>query len=104
MGGDAYLDFMRSRVLYEGKDLAAARAAAEQAIGTEPTLPSPYWMLMDISVDEKDYAAAVRVLTALEKATGEATGGLDAGGPYAELVRSDEYRKWVASRRKGATE
>ena len=24
-----------------------------------------------------------------------------AAGPYAELVRSDEYRKWIASRRKG---
>jgi len=98
-GSDAYLDFMRSKVLYEKKDLAGARAAAQQAIAKEPTLADPYWVLIDISVDEKDHGGAVGVLAALEKATGQRIDGLDASGPYAELVRSAEYRNWSASRR-----
>jgi tetratricopeptide (TPR) repeat protein len=99
VGEDALLDWMRAGILLDKGEWPGARAAAESAIAREPQLAQPYWTLVDISVYEKKYADAVRVLTALEAATGQRVEDLDQQEGFADFVRSDEFKRWKASRR-----
>lgn len=101
VGSDAYLDYMRSVILYEDKKVPAAKAAAAEGIAREPSLAAPYWTLVEISLDESDYAETARVLTALENATGlPVEGDVKNSDLYAGFKRSDAYKRWIESRKK----
>jgi tetratricopeptide (TPR) repeat protein len=99
VGDDALLDSIRATILFNKRQLPEAKAAAEVAIAREPQLADPYWTLIEISLSEKKHAETVRVLTAMEAATGQRPGDLEQQQPFADFVRSDEFKKWMASRR-----
>jgi tetratricopeptide (TPR) repeat protein len=99
VGDDALLDSIRATLLFNKRELVGAKAAAEAAIAREPQLADPYWTLIEISLSEKKYAETARLFTAMEAATGQRAGDLEQQQPFADFVRSDEFKKWRAARR-----
>jgi len=98
VGGDPYLDFMRANVLYAGGRRSEARAAARRAVEREPGLEDPYWTLVTISLDEKDFGETARLLDEIETELGLVVGDLKLIPEYSEFLESDAYDAWAASR------
>ena len=63
LGGDAYLDVLRTTMYIEKGDLDAAHRSALRATTREPSLPDGQWALVNVSLAKKDFAETVRVLT-----------------------------------------
>ena len=95
LGGDPYLDFFRANVFYVAGRLDKAKKAARRAIKAEPTLEDPYWTLVTISLDEKQFTETARLLTEIETALGLLLGDLGGVPEYEEFVRSDVYAAWA---------
>lgn len=69
-GADTWFDYLRGNVLVEDKKLAEGKASLEAGVKREPSLPEPYYSLIDISLLEKKYAETAKWMVACEKATG----------------------------------
>jgi len=98
VGGDPYLDFMRANVLYAGGRRSEARAAARRAVEREPGLEDPYWTLVTISLDERDFGETAKLLDEIETSLGLVVGDLTRIPEYSEFLESDAYDAWAASR------
>jgi tetratricopeptide (TPR) repeat protein len=98
VGGDPYLDFMRANVLFAGGRTTEARKAARRAIEHEPELQDPYWTLVTISLDEKEFVETARLLDQIEGQLGIIIGDLSMVPEYAEFMKSDAYTAWEADR------
>jgi tetratricopeptide (TPR) repeat protein len=98
VGGDSYLDFMRANLHYSAGRTEEARATALKAVEREPTLIQPYWSLLTLSVEAKDFAETARLLTIVEEGFPVRFDALEEAEPYAEFVKSPEYEKWLAAR------
>jgi tetratricopeptide (TPR) repeat protein len=98
VGGDPYLDFMRANLLYAAGRKSEARAAARRAVEREPGLEDPYWTLVTISLDDKDFGETAKLLDEIETALGLAIGDLSQIPEYSEFLESDAYDAWAASR------
>jgi tetratricopeptide (TPR) repeat protein len=94
VGGDPYLDFFRANVLYVAGRLEEAKQAARRAIEAEPTLEDPYWTLVTISLDEREFTETARLLTEIENELGLVLGDLGGVPEYREFVESDAYPEW----------
>ncbi len=66
-GTDGRLCYLKAYILDKDKMPSAARAAAEEGIATEPDMTDNYTALLKFALDERDFAAAVRVLMLVEK-------------------------------------
>lgn len=98
VGGDPYLDFMRANVLYAAGRRSEARAAARRAVEREPGLEDPYWTLVTISLEEKDFGETAKLLDEIETSLGLVIGDLTQIPGYSEFLQSDAYKAWAASR------
>jgi predicted Zn-dependent protease len=100
VGGDPYLDFMRGSMLLEAEQFDRARERAHAALEREPGLVDPHWLLVTVSLREKNFAETVRLFGTLESELGiEMEPDLMALEPiYADFLQSDEYRAWLAAR------
>jgi hypothetical protein len=98
VGGDPYLDFMRANVLYADGRKSEARKAARRAIEHEPGLEDPYWTLVTISLDEKDFVETARLLGEIENRHGIVIGDLSLIPEYSEFLESAAYDSWVGTR------
>lgn len=99
IGGDPYLDFFRANVLYAADRLAEAKLAARRAIAAEADLENPYWTLLTISLDEKEFVETARLLTAMERELGLVLGDIGVVPGYREFMQSVAYADWQAARR-----
>jgi len=97
VGGDPYLSCFRANVLYVGGRLAEAKRHARRAISRDPRLEDPYWTLVTISLDEGNYGETARLLTAIRTELKIELADLREIPEYADFVRSDAYRRWVAA-------
>lgn len=104
IGGDPYLHVFRSNVYYAEKKLDKARQCAEKAIAAEPALTDAHFNLITICLDQKDYAKVAAILTVLEKDLGVELNDLTEVPVYADFVKSDEYKKWLAGRKQPASD
>jgi tetratricopeptide (TPR) repeat protein len=93
--GDPYLDFFRANILYTDGNWVGAKRFARQAIDREPDLEDPYWTLITISLDERDYTETARLLTAVEDSLGFVIGDLIDIPEYAGFRESEQYRRWL---------
>ena len=93
--GDPYLDFFRANIFYSDGNWAGAKRFAKQAIDREPDLEDPYWTLITISLDERDYAETARLLIAVEDSLGLVIGDLIDIPEYAGFRASEPYRRWL---------
>ncbi|HWF67401.1 MAG TPA: hypothetical protein VN670_08850, partial [Acidobacteriaceae bacterium] len=69
-GQDAYLDAMRAnmyRLQGGSANLSAAQKEYEKAIALEPTLHEPYWGLVYLSLQNKDFDRTVELLNRIQR-------------------------------------
>ena len=94
VGGDPYLEFLRGNTfMMEGKT-EEAKTRLKSAIEREKDLEDPYWSLISISIDEKNFAKTAHWLDRIE-ALGVELGDLTEVPYYAEFVKSPEYKTWM---------
>src|SRR5205823_6036781 len=98
VGGDAYLEFKRSEILFIAEDYERAKQAALRAIQAEKTLAQPYNMMVRISVRKNLFSDAVRWLISLERDAGAQLADLTKIEEFKEFIASSEYREWAKSR------
>ncbi len=100
LGGDPYLDIMRSSTLFEKGDYATAKKLAEQVLASDETLEDAYWNLAGIALEQKDHDEVVRILFLLEQKLGVETNPVDIGGDpaWANFVTTDAYQTWLTGR------
>jgi hypothetical protein len=98
IGGDPYLDVLRSS-LYGGLgDTLKAKEAATRAMEQEPTLLEPYYFLLHCLSGEYHAAEAIPILDKLcavaNLQRAQLAKILEPKRDYAALVASPEYRQW----------
>ncbi|MFT3712857.1 MAG: hypothetical protein QM817_34830 [Archangium sp.] len=91
-GADAWFDYLRGAVLTEDKKLGEAKTSLEAAVKREPSLPEPYYSLIDLALLEKKFADAAKWMGACEKATGVSFDAHAQG--FEEFLASKEGKAW----------
>ena len=100
-GQDAHLDTIRANIyrLQGGSaNLAEAEREFNKAIAAEPTLHEPYWGLVKISLQNKDFDRTAELLDRIQRELHVRIADLEKLPDYTEFVKSDAYRKWKAAR------
>jgi len=100
VGGDPYQKVVRAGIYIATGQVAKAREACEQAIKKDPMLKGAYWRLVDVSLQQKDFAETARLLNLLADRFQVQIKDLTTVPSYAEFVRSPEYKEWLKSREK----
>lgn len=101
VGGDPYLDYLRSNLFAAGKDRAAAREYAARAFERDPSLLGPVNTLLTYALQDGDFEDAKRWLLTIERSP---TFGLrfnadfDGNAYFAEFVKSPQYAEWLRER------
>ncbi len=98
VGGDAAMLVKRAAVLLLLKRVPEARQAVEDAIAAEPDYYDAYTTGADVSLAEKNFDETVKYLTILETKFEVVWPDLRNVPVFAEFVKSDQYRKWAATR------
>lgn len=97
VGGDAYLDVLRGNVLWQAGRLDAAKKAANSARERDARLEyEVLWLLLDLALEQKDHAATLELMVALEEDYGVEWMDLSDIETYAAFVASPEYQQWKA--------
>jgi tetratricopeptide (TPR) repeat protein len=96
---DPYLQYLRGSVQLEKGDGKEARRLFQAAIDAEPTMVTPYWVLIGLSLQDKKYKDTARYLTAIERDAGMAIGDLEEVEQYEGFVKSPEYKSWIKERK-----
>ncbi|HSN93098.1 MAG TPA: hypothetical protein VLS93_17840 [Anaeromyxobacteraceae bacterium] len=99
---DPYLQFLRGSILLQKGDRDGAKQRFHMAIAGEPGLPAPYWALIELSMQDKDFRSTAELLTAIERNGGVQLANLEDVPAYADFVKSKEYGPWKARRAKKA--
>ncbi len=98
VGGDPYLNVMRANIYVERKDLANARRLAEQTIEEAPDIVDGYWVLINVTLAERNFGDTAKWLTKIGEEFAIEFEDLTTIPEYAEFVKSPEYQKWMQSR------
>lgn len=98
VGGDAFMETLAADILSQKGDYRAARARAARAAAAEPTLVNPWFVLLTISVAERDHAETAWALTVLETRFQQTIADLTTVPQYATFVQTPEYTQWARSR------
>ncbi len=98
IGGDKYLDLLRSGVHLAAGDTVASISTCQQAVVAEPSLPHAYWSLVQISLQRREHALTASLLTHLESRLGEKLGDLRGAPEFRKFVESPEYEIWQEAR------
>ncbi len=95
VGGDPYLDVLRSNINLQRGDLVKAQAHAVSACDREPLLLGGWWSRVSVALARKDFAETARLLKHIRNEMGVQLSDLTKIPEYAEFVRSDAYRGFV---------
>jgi tetratricopeptide (TPR) repeat protein len=98
--GDPYLDLLRARAHSGSDDPKSAVDACEKAVLREPTLAVGWWSLIAYALQQKDYAKVASTLTELEQNLKLPMESVETAPAFADFVKSEEYRRWAAARKK----
>ena len=99
---DPYLDSLRAALLLDAGRLPEARDQAEAAVRGAPDVAHAWWMLVTVTLRQKDHGATADVLTRLQKRFGLAIGDLGDADEYRDFVASQEYLAWRRAQDKAA--
>jgi hypothetical protein len=94
LGGDAYLDFLEGNVHYTKGDHAAAKVHLNRAITAERDLVEPYWTLITISLEQRDWAETTRLLERVELDAKVELQDVGQVTEYAEFTKTKAYQTW----------
>lgn len=105
-GPEAYLAFLKGRMHLLKEDYDSATRFARESIAQEQWLREPYFLLIDITIAQKDHARTAKLLDFVEEKIGwqfppEA---LEQNDSFAEFVKSADYRTWSTPRKAKPTE
>jgi len=103
VGGDSYLHVFRGAVQLAQKQLDKARECVQKALDAEPKMIQAHFTMIAVCLAQKDYAAVAKSLSYLENDMGVELNDLAQVPDYADFVKSEEYRKWQAGRKKPAS-
>lgn len=95
---DPYLHYLRGSVMLDKGDGKAARRYFQSAIDAEPRLVMPYWVLISLSLTDKQYKDTARYLTGIERNAGVRLSDLTQLEQYQGFVKSKEYKAWNKER------
>ncbi len=95
VGGDPYLDVLRSNINLQRGDLEKAQVHAVSACDREPLLLGGWWSRVSVSLARKDFPETARLLTHIRDEMGVELSDLSTIPEYAEFVKSDAYRTFV---------
>ena len=101
VGGDPYLDVLRANLRIVQGDHEAARVLTQKAIDAEEALVEAYWTLVTIALAEKNFDETTRLLNLIIQKFNVEIGDLSGNPPYAEYIKSPQYRQWMQSRLRG---
>jgi tetratricopeptide (TPR) repeat protein len=93
LGGDPYLKVLRGNILLRQHKLDAARDLVQKALNEDPNLLRAYYAMIEISLDQRDYAETVKWLKKAES-LGVTFGDLTRVRSFDQFVRSPEYKAW----------
>ncbi|NQT36710.1 MAG: hypothetical protein HQ581_04425 [Planctomycetes bacterium] len=95
VGSDPYLNVMRAGAYSEMQDYAKAKQCVRQAIEADDTLINAHWALVNISLDEKDFAETTRLMKTIADRFEFEANDLTTEPEYAEYVKSPHYQEWL---------
>ena len=100
LGGDPYIDFLRSRQYFAMEKFDLAKAMAQKSIRAEPWLHDPYWLLIDIAIKQKDHRSTAKLLVAIERRLRVTilVKNVEESAAYAEFIKSPNFKKWAKPR------
>lgn len=98
--GDPFLNTIRARMLLDEGKTAEARRMFEETIAASPEIENAYWGLLEILVAEKKYAETAKLLKIVATRFDADLTTLAELPPYAEFVKTIQYRDLVRSLRK----
>jgi tetratricopeptide (TPR) repeat protein len=94
LGGDAYLDFLEGNIYYSKGDHQGAKVRLNRAIATEPDLADPYWTLITISLEQRQWNETARLLDLVEQKARVELQDVGSVAEYAEFAKSKAYQTW----------
>ena len=100
VGGDAYLTYYEGLVLVMKGDPDAARKAYELAVQKDKRLADPYWTLIEMALESKNWKEVTRLLLAVENDAGVEMSDLQDADGYKEYIATDDYQSWLKQREK----
>ncbi|MFE8600900.1 tetratricopeptide repeat protein [Archangium violaceum] len=95
---DPYLQYLRGSVMLDKEDRKAAIGYFKAAVTREPTLALAHWVLIGLSLQDKQFKDTVRYLDAIERDTSVELADLEGLEEYAGFVKSPEYKAWKKKR------
>jgi tetratricopeptide (TPR) repeat protein len=95
LGGDPYLDAMRSTYALAHGDAWAARRFARRAIEREPSLIEGYWALVDCALKAEDHEETLARLEEIDRKFGIEFQDLNQVPQYAGFVKSPQHARWL---------
>jgi hypothetical protein len=98
VGGDPYLNSLRSGINADRENWAEARRFAQKAVEGAPDLPEGYWQMVAVTLGEKKHAETAKWLTTIEEKFNLQMNNLESTPEYGEFIKSPEYRSWKESR------
>jgi hypothetical protein len=96
VAGDPYLKVLRGSVLAREKKFDAARTTLEKAVAQDPKLLRGYYALIELSLQQHNFADTLKWLKQAES-QGIKFGGMKNSAVFAEFVKSPEYESWAKS-------
>jgi hypothetical protein len=94
LGGDAYLDFLEGNIYYSKGDQAGAKVRLNRAIAAEPDLADPYWTLITISLEQRQWNETARLLDLVEQNARVELQDVGNVAEYAEFAKTKAYQTW----------
>jgi tetratricopeptide (TPR) repeat protein len=97
---DAYIMFLEGNTYMAQKKYEQAIEKQNEAIKTEPTLDAPYFSLISIYLQEKNWKEVVNTIERAEKALNLVFDNMENVPDYSEFLKSKEYKDWKKTRKK----
>lgn len=94
VGGDPYLDVLRSGIWFSAGDSERARATARSALERDASLLDARWSLIGIELAAQNHEATAQALDEIVEA-GVVLEGLEGIPEYAAFVGSDAGKEWL---------
>ena len=93
VGGDPYLDVLRSALMVNAGDTPVSRAMADRAVKRNPDEVEAYWSRISLCLRGKRFPETLADLMRIERKFG--IGDFTAMEDYAEFLKSPSYREWI---------
>lgn len=98
VGGDPYLDVLRSKVEYERRRFDAAFDFAARAAAADPELIEAHYCLLGTALELRQFEVVRRELSVLERTYDADVEKLVSSDAYRAFVESPEYDRWKQAR------